>query len=347
MNKKLLMIFLLSSFLLHLGCGTSSVSPNFTVSPANKLPTGGSDATTIWSSVLLTNLEISNATLDPIFSHNTVAYTAQVPNAVSAITIKPTAEDQAATIVVDGQTVTTGQYSNPINLTAGVPKTIEIKITSSQGDQTKTYSVTVTREPSNNANLADLIINNATVLPTFDKTRLIYSGIVPFATTQISLSPTVEESAATLKINNSDILSGDIVPVDLVPGYNIINILVTAQNGIDAKTYSVIITRGNSDANLLALNVVDLAFTSIDLTPSFDQDITTYVAQLNSATSAIRISPLAPDIYAETTVNGSIIPYGMQSNNIDMVSGVNTIVIHVTSSDTNTQKTYTILAVKP
>ena len=340
--KKNIFSLLLGIILLQLlGCG-SNVSSS--VGASIVTPSGGGVGDTTWSSVLLTNITLSEGTLNPIFSNDVIAYTVQVPNATASITITPTAEDTSAQIAIEGQVLSTGQTSNPIALVANVPKIINITVTSGHAGEQKIYSVTVTREPSNDANLSSLTVNNAVISPAFNKSRMIYSAIVPITTELVSVTPVLEDPTATLNVNGSSINSGDNVPVNLVPGYNSINILVTAQNGTDTKNYTVVITRGNSNADLQALSVVDQANIGIDIFPSFDKDTTTYNTQLNTSTSAIRIAPMALDQYAETKVNNIIVLYGFQSSNIGMNSGVNVITVHVKSSDNSTQKTYTIYA---
>jgi len=345
--KKNIFSILLGLIVIQLfGCG-SNISSSMGASIVNPTPSGGGVGDTTWSSVLLTNITLSDGTLNPGFSQDVVAYTTQVPNTTGSITITPIAEDPYAQITIEGQILSTGQTSNPIALVANVPRTINIVVRSGNVGEQKTYSVTVTREPSNNANLSNLTLNNATIAPVFSSSTIIYSSIVPFTTTLVSVTPVIAESTATLKVNNALINSGDNFPVNLTPGYNIINILVTAQNGIDTKTYTVVITLGNSDANIQSLDVVDQANIPINIAPTFDKDITTYIVQLLDTTTAIRVATVAADTYSEIKVNNVIVVSGFQSNNIDMLSGVNTITIHITSSDSSTQRTYTILAVKP
>lgn len=358
MNKKLLLIFLLSSLVLHLGCGSSSVSSNIAVSPSTNIPTGGGDPATIWSSVLLTNIEISSTsgieTLNPGFSKDISTYTLQVPNPIDSITLTPTAEDQYATVTVkiDGTVVSRANSYN-IALVAGVAKTIEIQITS--GSEEKTYSITVIRELSSNANLSSMEIksNGVSLItsPSFHKNTIIYSATVPITLNSISIEPVLEDTTATLEANangNSIALnSGDNYTVNLNQGYNIINIIVTAQNNIDKKSYTIVITRGNTDANLSNIQIVNDGNTAILINPSFDENTTNYSAQLESTDTSVIVTAVSSDPNAEIEIDGTIVSSGFQSNNIIVNSGVKVIPIKVTSSDLSTQKTYTIFAVKP
>ncbi|WP_332649074.1 fibronectin type III domain-containing protein [Lysinibacillus sp. 54212] len=91
----------------------------------------------------LNNLEISNGTLSPTFSASTTSYFASVANNVSSIAITPTLADSKATLVVNGNSVTSGQ---PVNVSLNIgANTIQGTVTAEDGVTTKTYTVTINR----------------------------------------------------------------------------------------------------------------------------------------------------------------------------------------------------------
>jgi Cadherin-like beta sandwich domain len=92
----------------------------------------------------LSALTISSGTLSPAFVSGTADYTVSVDNSVTSVTVVPTAKDAGATIKVNDVAVTPGQASGAINLAVG-DNTITIKVTTSDGKATTTYTVTVTR----------------------------------------------------------------------------------------------------------------------------------------------------------------------------------------------------------
>lgn len=92
----------------------------------------------------LSNLSLSTGTLAPVFASSTTSYTASVANAVSSITVTPTAADINSTITVNGNAVTSGSPSGSINLNVGV-NTITTVVTAQDLSTTKTYTVDVTR----------------------------------------------------------------------------------------------------------------------------------------------------------------------------------------------------------
>ncbi|NQU17756.1 MAG: cadherin-like beta sandwich domain-containing protein, partial [Candidatus Saganbacteria bacterium] len=119
-------------------------------------PTGGS-ATTYTITVTraaatytLTGLSLSTGTLSPSFSTGTTSYTTTVANAVSSITVTPTAIGDEGIITVDGSTVSSGNASGAISLSVGA-NAISVVITPTGGSGT-TYTVTVTRQAAPPAN---------------------------------------------------------------------------------------------------------------------------------------------------------------------------------------------------
>jgi hypothetical protein len=98
--------------------------------------------------------------------------------------------------------------------------------------------------PSSNANLSGLSLGAGTLTPMFDPAVTAYSSDVPLATANVTVTPSSEDSAATLTVNGTAVVSGAHgAPLPLGEGANVIDIVVTAQDGITTRTYSVSVTR--------------------------------------------------------------------------------------------------------
>ena len=93
----------------------------------------------------LSNLGLSNGTLNPPFAAGTTTYNANVTNNITSITVTPTASDTSATIKANGATVTSGSESGTINLSVGA-NTINVVVTAGDGTTTKTYTITAIRD---------------------------------------------------------------------------------------------------------------------------------------------------------------------------------------------------------
>ncbi|MDE5586919.1 MAG: cadherin-like beta sandwich domain-containing protein, partial [Bacilli bacterium] len=116
----------------------------------------------------LATLEVEGYTLKPVFHKGVTFYSVDVPNNVNSVIIKATAEDNNATITGVGlKTLKTGEnYFNVV-------------VTSEEGT-TKTYTILVTKEASNNNYLGSLFTSDGTLNPEFNKETLSYEITVPY-----------------------------------------------------------------------------------------------------------------------------------------------------------------------
>ena len=97
---------------------------------------------------------------------------------------------------------------------------------------------------SNNAWLAGLSLNAGALVPDFAKTTVSYFATVPFATDGVRVTPVTDHPAAAVKINGTVVPSGTASgEISLALGNNIITTVVTAEDGITTKTYTITVTR--------------------------------------------------------------------------------------------------------
>jgi gliding motility-associated-like protein len=92
----------------------------------------------------LSTLTLSAGTLTPVFDAGTLAYTASVNNATTAITLTPRVADATATVKINGTAVISGSHSGSIALDIG-PNLITTEVTAQDSTTTKSYTTTVTR----------------------------------------------------------------------------------------------------------------------------------------------------------------------------------------------------------
>jgi hypothetical protein len=93
----------------------------------------------------LSDLTLSDGTLNPAFAPNVTSYTADVGYETTTITVTPTLADANATATVNGAMVASGSASGPITLNLGA-NTISVVVTAEDGVTTTTYSIVVTRQ---------------------------------------------------------------------------------------------------------------------------------------------------------------------------------------------------------
>jgi gliding motility-associated-like protein len=195
-------------------------------------------------------------------TNSLVEYSTSVSNAIASIRLTSTLKEANGSITVNGSPVLSGVASDPILLNVGVTN-INVVATAQDGVTTKTYTIAVTRAGSNIASLTHISIFPGSVLAIQQNTssQVTYTTTVSPGTASIKLTPALKEANATMTINGTPALSGVISdPIPLNVGTNTVNIVVTAQNGITIKTYTITVTRPSSfmvdraDSKLLFAN---------------------------------------------------------------------------------------------
>ncbi|RYD95020.1 MAG: hypothetical protein EOP54_16535, partial [Sphingobacteriales bacterium] len=89
-------------------------------------------------------LDISQEYLTPYFTPDRINYSAGVDADVTTINLTPVLSDPAATVKINGVEVESGSPSQEISLNTG-NNVIPVVVTSANGEETKTYTVTVNR----------------------------------------------------------------------------------------------------------------------------------------------------------------------------------------------------------
>ena len=134
-------------------------------------------------------------------------------------------------------------FSPATSTTAAVPGNYTIKAAYfspnpyHQGSDTGTVTVA-------DATLASLDISSGTLSPSFDPSKTIYTANVGYSVSDVTITPTVNEAGATVKVNGTAVASGSASDsIALIPGSSTkINIVVTAKDGVMKNNYSVTAT---------------------------------------------------------------------------------------------------------
>ena len=301
----------------------------------------------------LSALTISSGTLSPSFVSGTTAYTASVSNGTTSVTVTPTVSDANATIQarVNGgsyASVTSGSASSSLSLNVG-SNTIDITVTAEDGSTTKTYTITVTRAGSSNADLSALSSTAGSFAETFASSTTAYTVSVSNATTSVTVTPTKSDANATIQVRvnggtYATVTSGSASgALSLNVGANTIDVTVTAQDGTTTKTYTITVTRAAStNADLSALSSTAGSFAE-----TFASSTTAYTVSVSNGTTSVTVTPTKSDANAtiQVRVNGgsyASVTSGSASGSLSLNVGSNTIDVTVTAQDGTTTKTYTI-----
>ncbi len=222
-------------------------------------------------------LTVSDGTNDvpltPAFASDTVSYTASVEHGVSSVTVTPAVNEDHATVTVDGTAVVSGTASSAVPLTAGKANDIEVVVSAEDTSVTKTYTVSVTRAGSSDATLSALTISDGTLTPAFDSSKTAYTASVANSVASVTVTPTANESNATVAVNGSAVDSGTASQaISLTAGQSTdVNVVVTAQDGVTTKTYTIAVTRAPPTFSITATaSATEGASASLTITLSED-----------------------------------------------------------------------------
>jgi len=287
----------------------------------------------------LRNLNMSSGHLNPLFSSDTTGYAMTVGNSVTSLTVTPTVNEDTATVKVNGSAVASGCASGAINLTVGA-NSISVEVTAGDKTTKQTYTIIVTREKSKDATLSNLTLSSSSLEPSFLPNKTAYTATVANKVTSLSLTPTVNEATATVKVNSNMVNRGQAAGViNLQVGANKVEVEVTAGDGSTKKIYTVIVNREpSSDATLRGLIISGGG----NLKPSFSTDKTNYDVTVKNELHQVTVTPTVNENTARVWVNGALVPSGQTSLPIILSVGANTIKVEVIAGDKTTKKTYTL-----
>jgi hypothetical protein len=137
--------------------------------------------------------------------------------------------------------------------------------------------------------------------------------------TGVAVKTVLSNSAATVQATGE---------TELAVGDNTITALVTAQDGVTTKTYTIVVKRlASSNANLSALTISDGT-----LTPAFSPSEIRYAASVPNSVTSLTVTPVVSDNNATAQVTGGA----------NLVVGKNIIRVTVTAQNGTTKKTYVL-----
>src|SRR6202522_438643 len=283
-------------------CVASLCFKNTNAYAVNIIPPPSSNAT-------LALLQISGQTISPTFASATTSYTSTVSNATTSIKVEAFTNNSAATVSINGNAVASGVASPalPLNVGSNIITTI---VTAQDGVTKDTYTITVTRLPSSIATLALLQISGQTISPAFATGTTSYTSTVSNATTSIKVEAFANSSVATISINGNAVASGVASPaLPLNVGSNTITTVVTAQDGVTTKTYTITVTRLPSSNATLAL----LQISGQTISPTFASGTTSCTSTVSNATTSIKVEAFLNNAFATISINGNAVASGAAS----------------------------------
>jgi len=291
----------------------------------------------------LKGLSVSTGTrLTSSMSHDITNFSTSVDFNATSITVTPTPADSAATAAVNGVIVPNGTASGAITLNTTGNTVIDLLVTARDGVTTRSYTITVSRTGSNNANLKGLTLSTGTlILPITGESTGNYSTSVGFTATSLNVKPLAADSNAVVTVNGIVVPNGSTsAPVALnTSGTTTINILVTAQDGVTTRAYTITVARTGSSNASCAIALTP-AVTLIKTAGPADANFT---AAVDYGIDSVLVRPVTADSNATVTVNGVAVPRGSASAPVYLnTTGATPINVVVTAQDGVTTRSYFI-----
>jgi hypothetical protein len=141
--------------------------------------------------------------------------------------------------------------------------------------------------------------SSGTLSPVFAASTTSYTASVANSVSSITLTPTVTDANATVKVNNVTVASGAASgPINLNVGSNTITTVVTAQDGTTTQTYTLTVTRAAAATLTLISPTSGIAGTSVTINGTNFTNASTVKFGATSATvafvSATQLTATAP-----------------------------------------------------
>jgi len=193
------------------------------------------------SGITLLNVSINEAFFPVVFS-----YSARVANHVTSTRVVPVTKHPDALVTVNGEPVTSGQASPPVDLGVG-SNIIDLEVSIEGGNITRSYEINVTRDgegPGTSAYLSSLELSEGELKETFAPAVLEYTAYVMNYVEAVSVTAAPAGEGASVLINGEAVPAGEKSgPIPLGIGENVIPITVTAEDGETSLSYAIKVMR--------------------------------------------------------------------------------------------------------
>lgn len=190
----------------------------------------------------LTSLSIGNKTLTPVFASDTLAYAVTTSDANNIVSAVASPEDALITATLNTIPV--------VDLTSGLvwtdgENTLVITVTS--GEESVTYTITVTKEVAPNPLLTSLSLGTETLVPEFSSAVTEYAVTTSETDGLLSFVASPGDATVEVTLNAVPVIAENLdEPLVFTAGPDIIAITVT--EGLVDKTYTITVTQDAPEA---------------------------------------------------------------------------------------------------
>jgi len=276
------------------------------------IASGCGDTASVNQGAQLASLTVTPGTLSPAFSGGTTQYNVQLDSNVSSVTITAQPAVSGDTVTINGQNTT----SSVITLGAAGTATAVNIVVSGSGANPGGYTVRFVRAGlTGNNSLQNLAVSPGTPPIAFNENTLSYTVDVASTAGSVTVTPTLQDPAATMTVNLQPTTSGQARTITLSPAgqSTLITIEVTAQNGTK-KSYTILVNRGGlSGINTLQSLTVSSGTGTTNLI-SFSPTTPSYPVNVASTVTSVTVRPTLPP---NSNASMSLIVNSGQPSNIN------------------------------
>ena len=250
----------------------------------------------------LCNVNSSYCHLTPGFNPDTNSYSIKVPSKLDSVDFVVTKANKYQTVIGDGT----------VKLEKGV-NTFTIEVVSEDGQNVSTYTYSIERDMTGDANISKLEVLDPATNIQFNPDTVEYTFSVPNGYTSVGLKIELQDPDSTYKVVGNE---------NFVVGLNLVNIEVTAQNG-EKKTYTLKVYREQSGNTFIDEIRVEHDSIIYPLTPTYNKMYHDYTVNVPNEIDEVDI--IATPEHSLTTITGD----GTKTLN----TGVNKFELTSTSED--------------
>ena len=172
--------------------------------------------------------------------------------------------------------------------------------TTSPGLSIDDISITANAAISSNADLSNLTLSSGALSPTFAAATTSYTASVANGVASITTTPTAADINSIITVNGSPVTSGNpSASIPLSVGANTVTTIVTAQDAVTTKTYTVTVTRAAAGVPTLSVTSALADFGNVCINTTAGPNSFTFDGS-NLDGSNINIAALNGFSYSET-----------------------------------------------
>ncbi|MDP2891799.1 MAG: cadherin-like beta sandwich domain-containing protein [Bacillota bacterium] len=286
----------------------------------------------ISSNAFLSGINVSSGELAPEFSPEVYQYSIRLKEG-NDLTLAPVKADDNATVFIDGENLSDKTYA----VAPDSEKTAEIRVVSQDQSHENTYYVRI-GIASNNADLSWIDLSAGSLAPSFKSDICIYSVKLNEAQETVSIEPVKSDDKAVVLIDGH---STENKTIKVKNGEKVdVAVDVTAEDGINTKTYGVAFIRAKSTNALLS----GISLSAGSINSAFNPFSYRYTISLSESDRSTTITPQVQNEFATVFIDGAKVP----GKTVSLDNGKSTrIKIKVISQNGKRAKTYIFKISRP